>query len=139
MKVMVLAAGPGTMLRAHREHRSLVTLAVQKRKSSRQLLFDDQGNLCGRQAGRDRDSEIVRPTVQLEPLAFSGIHVISPRLLKLMTEDGVFSIIDSYLRLSALGEKISAFRADEYQWRDLGKPDQLKLAANDLAADALQN
>jgi NDP-sugar pyrophosphorylase family protein len=61
----------------------------------------------------------------LQALAFSGIHVISPRLLPLLTEEGVFSIIDSYLRLAAQGEKILAFRADEYYWRDLGKPADL--------------
>jgi len=72
--------------------------------------------------GGDREAEIVRVAPHLEALAFSGIHVISPRLLKLMTEEGVFSIIDSYLRLAAQGERIRAFHADEYYWRDLGKP-----------------
>ncbi len=47
----------------------------------------------------------------LLPLAFSGIHEISPRLLPLLTESSpVFSIIDSYLRLSSPGQKILAFR-----------------------------
>src|SRR5207237_1737035 len=32
-------------------------------------------------------------------VAFCGIHVISPQLLPKLTEDGAFSIIDSYLRL----------------------------------------
>ena len=50
-----------------------------------------------------------------------------------MTEEGVFSIIDSYLRLAAQGEKIRAFHADEYYWRDLGKPDSIRQAAHDLA------
>jgi NDP-sugar pyrophosphorylase family protein len=68
----------------------------------------------------------------LHPLAFSGIHVISPRLLAMLTEDGVFSIIDAYLRLAAQGEKILAFRADEYYWRDLGRPADLAQAALDL-------
>jgi NDP-sugar pyrophosphorylase family protein len=40
-----------------------------------------------------------------------------------MAEDGAFSIIASYLRLAAQGEKILAFRADEYYWRDLGRPE----------------
>ena len=66
------------------------------------------------------------------PLAFSGIHVISPRLLPLITESGVFSIIDTYLRLAASNEKISAFRADSFYWRDLGRPEDLTQAANDL-------
>jgi len=66
------------------------------------------------------------------PLAFSGIHVISPRLLPLITESGVFSIIDTYLRLAASNEKIFAFRADSFYWRDLGRPEDLVRAARDL-------
>ena len=123
-------------MQTHKESQSLATLAVQKRESSRQLLFDEQGNLCGRRAGRDREPEIVRPAPNLEPLAFSGIHVISPRLLKMITEDGVFSIIDTYLRLARQGEKISAFRADEYYWRDLGKPENIRQAELDLSDEA---
>ena len=73
----------------------------------------------------------------LHPLAFSGIHIISPRLLPMLTEDGVFSIIDSYLRLAAQGEKILAFRADEYYWRDLGRPADLAQAAIDFQQNAL--
>lgn len=120
------------MLQAHREAGALATLAVQRRDSSRQLLFDQTGQLCGRRKGREKNDEVVRPSEVLEPLAFSGIHVISPRLLSLMTEDGVFSIIDTYLRLAAAGEKIHAFRADEYYWRDLGKPENIAQAENDL-------
>jgi NDP-sugar pyrophosphorylase family protein len=69
---------------------------------------------------------------QFLPLAFSGIHVISPHLLPMMTEQGVFSIIDAYLRLAAKGQKILAFRADDYYWRDLGTPADLTQAARDL-------
>jgi NDP-sugar pyrophosphorylase family protein len=110
---------------------------VQRRESSRQLLFDEHGQLCGRVAGRDREEEIVRPAQLLAPLAFCGIHVISPRLLPMMTEHGVFSIIDTYLRLSGQGEKISEFRADQYYWRDLGKPESVRLAADDIAQNML--
>jgi len=59
--------------------------------------------------------------------------MISPRLLPMMTEEGVFSIIATYLRLAGQGEKILAFRADEYYWRDLGKLDDLRQAEQDLA------
>jgi NDP-sugar pyrophosphorylase family protein len=50
----------------------------------------------------------------------------------MLTEDGAFSIITAYLRLAAAGEKIGAFRADEYYWRDLGKPESVAQAAEDL-------
>jgi NDP-sugar pyrophosphorylase family protein len=73
----------------------------------------------------------------LLPLAFSGIHVISPRLLPMLTETGPFSIIDSYLRLASQGEKILAFRHDNSYWRDLGKPADLAQAAQDLQQNIL--
>lgn len=120
------------MVQAHNTSQSIATLAVQKRETSRQLLFDEHQQLCGRQAGRDKEPEIVRPAPRLETLAFSGIHVISPRLFPLMKEEGIFSIIDCYLRLAASGETIAAFRADQYYWRDLGKPADLQQAALDL-------
>ena len=50
----------------------------------------------------------------------------------MMSEEGVFSILVSYLRLAGQGEKILAFRADEYYWRDLGKPENVRQAARDL-------
>jgi NDP-sugar pyrophosphorylase family protein len=120
------------MVQVHSEHRALATLAVQDRKTSRPLLFDDLGQLCGRVTGPDQEREMVRPVAHAQPLAFAGIHVISPRLLPMLTEDGAFSIITSYLRLAAQGEHIFAFRADEYSWRDLGKPENLKQAEQDL-------
>lgn len=120
------------MLQAHREAGALATLAVQRRDSSRQLLFDQTGQLCGRRKGGEKNDEVVRASQVLEPLAFSGIHVISPRLLRLFIEEGAFSIIDAYLRLASASENIQAFRADEYYWRDLGKPENIAQAENDL-------
>jgi NDP-sugar pyrophosphorylase family protein len=116
----------------HRDHLALATLAVQDRKTSRYLLFDDHLQLCGRRAGSDGKPELVRASPQTEALAFAGIHVISPRLIPMLTEEGVFSIINSYMRLAGKGETILAFRADEYYWRDLGRLDDLKQAALDL-------
>jgi NDP-sugar pyrophosphorylase family protein len=73
----------------------------------------------------------------LQALAFSGIHVLSPRLLPMLTEEGVFSIIDAYLRLAAQGQNILAFRADDYYWRDLGHSADLTQAAHDLKQKGL--
>jgi NDP-sugar pyrophosphorylase family protein len=120
------------MAQFHVEHQALATLAVQDRKTSRYLLFDEQLQLFGRRSGRDAAVELVRSSPQAHALAFAGIHVISPRLIPMMTEEGVFSIINSYLRLASQSEKILAFRADEYYWRDLGRPEDLKQAAQDL-------
>jgi NDP-sugar pyrophosphorylase family protein len=121
------------MLQFHRANQALATLAVQNRETSRYLLFDEQNLLCGRRYGRNGDPQMARPARPTQPLAFSGIHVVSPCLLPLLTEQGAFSIIDSYLRLAAQGEKIGAFRADEYYWRDLGKPENIAQAEQDVS------
>jgi NDP-sugar pyrophosphorylase family protein len=55
----------------------------------------------------------------------------------MMTEQGAFSIIDTYLRLAAQREKILAFLADEYYWRDLGRPEHIAEVANDLSRGLL--
>jgi len=120
------------LVQFHLEQNALATLAVQKRPSSRQLLFDSNAQLCGRRIEAAAAEELVRPAGQLTPLAFSGIHVISPRIFSLQTEEGVFSIVDSYLRLAAEGEKIIDFRADEYYWRDLGTLESLCAAETDV-------
>jgi len=125
------------MAQFHAENRALATLAVQDRETTRYLLFDEELRLCGRRTGRDQKSEIVRRSQQVQALAFSGIHVISPRLLPMMSEEGVFSIIDTYLRIVGRGEKIAAFRADEYYWRDLGRPENVMQAAEDLKQKVL--
>jgi NDP-sugar pyrophosphorylase family protein len=127
----------GCMVQFHTENQALATLAVQDRETSRYLLFDQQLQLCGRRSGRDQKPELVRSSPKTQALAFSGIHVLSPRLLGMMTETGIFSIITSYLRLAAREEKILAFRADEYYWRDLGQPDHVRQAAQDLKEKAL--
>jgi NDP-sugar pyrophosphorylase family protein len=136
------------MLQFHAENQAIATLAVQSRENSRPLLFDDHLQLCGRRID-NKNTVISSPhhtvissearnlsSIPFQTLAFSGIHVISPRLLPLLTEEGIFSTIPSYLRLSAQGQKILAFRADNYYWRDLGRPSDLAQAAIDLQQNA---
>ena len=119
----------GHMQQFHSDNEALATLAVQERDTSRYLLFDDQLQLCGRQSEADGKMEIVRESEHPpQALAFSGIHVISPRLLQQMTEEGKFSIIDAYLSLAGRDCRIMAFRADEYSWRDVGRLENLRRA-----------
>ena len=120
------------MLDFHTESQALATLAVQHRQTSRYLLFDDQERLCGRRLVKEQKTELARPSPRLEEVAFSGIHVIAPRLLTMMSEEGAFSIVQSYLRLAAAGERILAYPADGAYWRDLGNPESVARAGEDL-------
>lgn len=124
----------GRMVSFHTEQNALATLAVQERASSRQLLFDEQASLCGRRVGDNAKDQLARSTLGVQAFAFCGIHVISPHIFAKMEEKGTFSIIDAYLHLTAQGEKIIAFRADGCYWRDLGRPENLIVVAQDLAS-----
>ncbi len=126
------------MVQVHIENAALATLAVQDRESSRYLLFDEQNQLCGRQTALAEKAEgaqieWVGAIRQAQALAFSGIHVVSSQIFAKLHDDGVFSIIPTYLNLVAEREKIIAFRADESYWRDLGRPENVLEAARDLA------
>jgi len=120
----------GRMVQFHQDKQALATLAVQNRRTSRYLLFDRQGLFRARQEG-----EI---PAGMSALAFSGLHVISPRFLGLIPENGAFSIIDCYSRLAAEGERILGFPADEYYWRDLGRPENILQAEEDARSGAVQ-
>jgi mannose-1-phosphate guanylyltransferase len=121
------------MVRFHIERGALATLAVQRRDTSRPLLFNEHDQLCGRRIGSDAETEWALPAQQVNSLAFSGIHVISPRIFAGLSEEGAFSIIPAYLRLASRGEAILAFRADDFYWRDLGRPQDISEAERDVA------
>src|SRR5262249_21653847 len=80
------------MLDAHEEKLALATLAVQHRHSPRQLLFDQNNLLIGRRVDNADTLVSLTPAKRATPipLAFSGIHVISPHLLQLVIESGAF-------------------------------------------------
>jgi NDP-sugar pyrophosphorylase family protein len=122
----------GKMVQFHTENSALATMAVQQRETSRYLLFDEHEWLCGRRTGRDGAPELVRGAKRYEALAFTGVHVISPRILSMLGEEEIFPIIAAYLRLAAQEEKIIAFRADKYYWRDLGRLECIAQASRDV-------
>jgi len=116
------------MYRAHEQGAALATLAVMERETTRHLLFDDRGLLGRSDAGKGIELRARDAVGEVRKLAFGGVHVISPRILGLLTETGAFSILDPYLRLAAAGETILPFRVDDYTWIDIGRPEQLEAA-----------
>lgn len=128
----------GAMVKFHNEHHALATLAVQQRESSRQLLFDEQFQLRGRANAGDGEAEIAcGAATPGRALAFSGIHVISPRIFSRLVEQQAFAIIPAYLRLSGEGERILGYCAGNAYWRDLGTAASLQQAAEDVARNAI--
>ena len=117
------------LMEAHRDSGAIATLAVQERKSSRQFLFDDQQHLCGWQSIPSGQTRIAKPTSgPLTPLSFTGIQMISPEIFRRHSAEPPFSLVETYLQLAAAGETITAFRADNARWLDLGSLENLERA-----------
>lgn len=116
------------LLAAHRARGPVATLAVMTRATSRRLLFDDRGLL-----GRVDDTQGLRREARpaagaVVERAFCGVHAIAPELLARITERGVFSILEPYLRLAGEGETLLPFAADGCRWIDVGRPADLARA-----------
>ena len=111
------------MIAAHLEHDSLATLAVSDRPAGRMLLFDGAGKLCGWQ--NENNGELKGSPGAKK--AFSGIHIISPRIFPLITESVKFSVVDLYLRLAG-DHTIRAFEHNNTKFIDVGKPGSIEKA-----------
>jgi len=113
------------MIKWHMQHDSIATLAVRKRDTRRQLLFDNESELVGWQSDRriERAKDIALN--RLEPFSFMGVHIISPEIYSLFPTEDHFSIISAYLKIVTLNKKIIAFRGDQYYWFDIGKPERI--------------
>lgn len=117
---------------AHRARGALATLAVNRRETSRFLLFDD-GGLYGR---ADQSMGLVE-TIRAasggsERIAFAGVHVVSPEIFGLITEQRIFSILDLYLRLAAEGRRILPYDVSGASWLEIGTPERLAKARGSL-------
>ena len=122
------SAGLDPLVAAQRSSDALAALAVNERETARYLLFDDTG-LFGREDRRNRLRREVRPPRgTVRALAFAGIHACAPRLLDLITERGVFPIVDVYLRLAAEGHVIVPCVLEDDQWLEFGNLERLEAA-----------
>ncbi|MDY0083398.1 MAG: nucleotidyltransferase family protein [Ignavibacteriaceae bacterium] len=111
----------------HLSDDSLASLVVSKRVSSRYLLFNDDNILCGWEDTRKNEKIIVREEPAYQQLAFNGIHIINPELIKKFPEEKVFNVIKAYL-IAARTEDINAYISNDIKWIDVGKLDSLQRA-----------
>ncbi len=115
------------MIHSHQQLKPLATLAVTQRKTSRYFLFDHFSNLCGWRNEQTGEEKISRTTADMNPKAFSGIHIIEPGFFSLVTEEGKFSVVDVYLRLAA-SEIIKGYDHTGSKLVDVGKPESVSKA-----------
>lgn len=122
------------MINFHTKNKALATLFVQERQTSRYLLMNGQNRLAGWINQKTNETRLCFPQEKnLKKMAFNGIHIIDPRIFDLFTEQGKFSIIETYLRLAST-EKITGFMDENAHFVDIGKPESL-LQAEILVKD----
>ena len=109
----------------------VATLAVTDRVSSRNLIFNTAGTLCGwknNTTGQEKWANPLRDPNLAVPKAFSGIQIIHASFLKEVQLSGKFSLIDAYLQL-AQHFAIHYYDHSDGILLDVGKPESLEKAA----------
>jgi NDP-sugar pyrophosphorylase family protein len=110
----------------------VATLAVTDRISSRNLIFNASGTLCGwknNNTGQEKWANPLRDPNSAVPKAFSGIQIIHASFFKEVALSGKFSLIDAYLQL-AQHFAIHFYDHSEGILLDVGKPESLEKAAS---------
>lgn len=110
----------------HLQRNPLATLAVSDRKSTRKLLFNKEDKLCGWKDLRD-GKMILSEEKYSKELAFSGIHIIDPKIFEYKEYTSKFSIMKPYLDLMQK-EEFLAYNHTGDILLDVGKPEAVPLA-----------
>lgn len=117
----------------HLQYDHLATLAIMRRETDRHFIMDEEGLICGHVDKKKNLTRMARdPMGTVQPVAFTGIHLISPKIFPLIRENDHFSIIDLYLRLITEGYSIGSYNIEGCYWRDIGKIGHLKQVEDDF-------
>lgn len=117
-------------IKAHQKFNAIVSLAVSDRDSSRKLLFDENNQLQGwRNLSTNEEILATNNSNNLRELAFSGIHIIQPKLFNSINFEGKFSIMKVYMELMKT-DTILGFDHSGGILIDVGRPSSVLEAEN---------
>ena len=117
----------------HMQSGSVATLLASRRTTSRYLLFNTERKLRGwinKDTGQVKPEGFHYDESLYREYAFSGIHVLSPAVFRLMEAprwEGKFSIMDFYLATCGQTD-YSGYLAEKLELIDIGKPETLARA-----------
>lgn len=116
---------------AKSEGEMVATLAVTNRTTSRNLIFNTSGTLCGWKNNSTLEEKWANPLKDPSmavPKAFSGIQIVHANFFEALTLQGKFSLIDAYLQI-AQHYAIHFHDHSDGILLDVGKPESLEKAA----------
>lgn len=110
----------------HLEKKALCTLAVRKRETERYFLFNEKMILSG-WLNKASGQRIIISTndENLNPYAFSGVHIIHPDIFGLMPDKEIFSLVELYMNIGS-ENKIVGYEHSTDFWIDIGKINSLE-------------
>jgi len=108
----------------HEKNKSLVSLAVTTRKTSRYFLFDENDRLCGWRNTQSGEEKIQIANDVLIEKAYSCVAVFNYDIFKFMPFTGKFSLTDVYLKLAG-NHPISGYDHSGDRLIDVGKPESI--------------
>jgi len=113
------------------EGEMVATLAVTNRATSRNLIFNTAGTLCGWRNNTTNEEKWANPLKDPSmavPKAFSGIQIVHANFFEALSLQGKFSLIDAYLQI-AQHYAIHFYDHSDGILLDVGKPESVEKAA----------
>jgi mannose-1-phosphate guanylyltransferase len=114
----------------HTVAENLATLILCDDPRFTQVGIDEQGRIVS-----IRGREIQKSSSPVRVLTFTGIHLISPRLLDLMPSAGYFDIMGFYIDLASRGEAVKGYHVPGGYWRDIGRIEDYRDLHRDLIGE----
>jgi N-acetyl-alpha-D-muramate 1-phosphate uridylyltransferase len=109
----------------HIANSAFATLAVRDRPGNRFFLVDKNSRLKGWRNKATNETIFTGSSYgRLSEVAFSGIHIINPAIIKYM-QKGVYSMTSLYMDIASR-EKIMTFKSNEGYWIDIGTVEKLE-------------
>lgn len=113
--------------RMHITRDNLATLVLHDYPRFNQVEVDREGTVVGIRQKKVRETKW-----ETSMQAFTGIHIISPRLLDEIPSNRYIDIIDLYLGLAARGMPIRGHQSSNHYWRDIGTPEDYHCIHRDI-------
>jgi NDP-sugar pyrophosphorylase family protein len=119
---------------------AIATFAVQRRKTSRYMLLNEQMRLYGWTNSKTGEIRQVLTGlgrhIEQDLFSFSCFQVLNPAVFEDMPNEEFFTMIDWYLHLAAHGKTVRGYLHEQDDWADVGTIAALEAAAP-LAAKLL--
>ena len=117
----------------HLKSGNLATLVLHHYPRYNNVEVDLKGTIVG-----IRDTRVKEPSSPTFKRAFTGIHIISPALLRDIPPNQNVDIIPVYLQAIARGMKVRGYQVENHYWRDIGTPEDYHLIHCDIHQNKLE-